>query len=104
MGSQKHHQYPPNPIRVSMPPALLKGHDQTFIVAGCMIPVPEGTTRADFDRWVIYERPTGPLQVFKVPSSSGGTYTVKQLRDKSWTCSCPGYKFHGRCKHIDSLK
>ena len=41
---------------------------------------------------------------FLVDASKGNTqYTVIQQSGK-WSCSCPGYGFRGRCKHIDNLK
>ena len=96
--------YPPNPIRCSVPPAIMRGNGQTWIVAGCMIPVPEGTSRENMHRWVEYVPPRSPMDVWKVPSSTGGCYTVHQWSKDRWTCSCPGFKFHKRCKHVQQLQ
>ena len=95
---------PANPVRVSIPPAIMPGKEHDWIVAGCMIPVPKGTTREEMSRWVTYERSSSPMQVLKVPSSSGGTYTVHQWSVDRWTCTCPGFKFHKRCKHVRRAK
>ena len=38
--------------------------------------------------------------VLEVKGSKGQSYTVN-LADK--TCTCPGYTFRGRCKHVEQL-
>ncbi len=36
--------------------------------------------------------------------TSSRVYTVAQRKsDKSWGCSCPGWKSHRRCKHLNSM-
>lgn len=35
---------------------------------------------------------------WEVEGSKNNTYTV-ELHDKGFTCSCPGFGFHGKCKH-----
>ena len=90
------------PIKVTMPPALVPGLGvgKTYIVAGCMIPVPEGTTREDMHKYVTYEKKTSDAKSWKVKSSSGSTYTIRCYDNERYTCDCPGFKFHKGCKHI----
>lgn len=88
------------PVKVSMPPAIMRGVDKTYIVAGCMIPVPHSVTKEDMHKYVTYERPSNNVQTWKVKSSSGSSYTVRCYNGESYTCDCPGFKFHKRCKHI----
>lgn len=39
-----------------------------------------------------------------VPSSSGaGTYQV-YVRGTAESCTCPGFKFHGKCKHVAQVR
>jgi len=38
----------------------------------------------------------------EVKGSSGNVYTVKKS-DNGYKCSCTGFKYHGRCKHIDLI-
>jgi len=42
------------------------------------------------------------VQVFEVAGSKGNKYTVTRS-SKGWTCTCPGAKFRGTCKHITEL-
>jgi hypothetical protein len=43
------------------------------------------------------EQATG--RSWKVAGSKGAEYTVTELNGQV-TCSCPGYKFRGACKHV----
>ena len=89
------------PVKVSMPPGLMKSSHsgRTYIVAGCMIPVPDGTTFADIHKFVTYTPPTYDVKSWKVKSSSGNTYTVT-MRNNRYSCDCAGYKFYRKCKHV----
>jgi len=53
-----------------------------------------------FERAVVYSWPIASF------SQSGETYRVDFRADKSWTCSCPAFKFHPEkdCKHITEIK
>lgn len=41
-------------------------------------------------------------RVFKVKGSRGDEHTVTEL-DGVWSCSCSGFRFRGRCRHIDEV-
>ena len=92
------------PIDVMIRPAIMRGVDKAWVVAGCMIPVPLETTQEDIHKWVRYIPPASPENVWKVPSSTTGDYVVRRWPDGRWTCDCPGYKFHKRCKHVGVVK
>ena len=92
------------PIDVTVPPAIMRGVGKTWIVAGCMIPVPEGTTLEDVGKWVRYVPPKPSKSTWKIASSSGGNYTVHMWSAERWTCDCPGHKFHKRCKHVTKAR
>ena len=72
---------------------------KTYIVAGCMIPVPDGTTKADMHKYVTYEPSKPETETWKIKSASGSTYTVTR-RNGDFSCSCAGFKFYRKCKHI----
>lgn len=47
------------------------------------------------------EKPTNP--VWKIAGSKGNEYTV-ELTATGYTCSCPGARFRGHCKHIEQVQ
>ena len=56
----------------------------------------------NFNIKVEEEKPKG--RIFTVSSSDGKkTYTVSEHLGE-WSCSCTGFKFHGKCKHIESVQ
>ena len=97
------------PIRVTMPPILFTSHTGThYAVAGShWVEVPAGTTREDLPSYLLYEPsalPTGePGQSWQVQGSKGNAYTVR-LRADQWTCTCAGFGWRRKCKHVESLK
>jgi DNA polymerase/3'-5' exonuclease PolX len=66
-------------------------------------------------KWMAYLEPTsrqawaapkGPMtSSVVVPSSSGGgkTYTVDRSGD-NYQCSCPGFSYRGKCRHVDEVR
>lgn len=91
------------PVKVSMPPAIMKGVDKTWIVAGCMIQVPNSTTKDDIANWVTYTPPASTVSTW-IPSSRGGSYKVSMRKGGQWSCGCDGYKFYRKCRHINKAK
>lgn len=39
----------------------------------------------------------------EVTGSNGKKYTVSK-EDERWSCTCPGFSFRGKCKHVDAQK
>jgi len=47
---------------------------------------------------------TAARSTFRALSSNGKKHYDVVLANGRWSCSCPGFEFHRRCKHIDSIK
>jgi len=92
------------PVKVYMNPGLTRAASgQTYIIAGCMIPVPSDTTWDDMSKYVTYVKSEYDIKSWKVTSSSGSTYTVSRINSDKLTCTCPGFKFRQKCKHTDKV-
>jgi len=39
----------------------------------------------------------------KISSKAGGTYGISISPDQQYACSCPGFQFHGSCKHVNYI-
>jgi hypothetical protein len=89
------------PVPVPYNPALSRMLDgQLYAISGgTWIPVPDGTTRADLPKYMTWHPPTVTGQAWKVEGSKGSTYTVREVNG-AWSCSCPGYTYHRKCRHI----
>lgn len=49
-----------------------------------------------------YEEPTSDKR-WKIAGSKDTVYYVEQT-ENGMTCTCVGYKYHGKCKHIEQVK
>ena len=97
------------PIEVSMPPALFTNADGIrYAIAGsAWVEVPPETTFDELSKYMTYKpreikRPAGE-KVWQVEGSKGNIYTVK-LSDGVYTCTCPGFSFRRKCRHIEGVK
>jgi len=99
------------PTVVSVNPALFTSPSgQRYAVAGSVwVPVPVDTTRDNMGRFVSWEppeanpAPTTSSREWSVKGSKGNTYCVVE-RGGSWGCSCVGYGYRRKCRHIDETK
>jgi hypothetical protein len=65
------------------------------------IPIPASSTRADLKRWMSWEQPGSQFDEAKVSGSRGNTYVVRRNKATgTLSCSCPGFKWRGKCKHL----
>ena len=92
-----------------MPPALFTNREGIrYAIAGsAWVEVPADTTFDDLPKYVVYK----PRELASVPGektwsiegSKGNLYSVK-LSDGVYTCSCPGFGFRRKCRHIKEIK
>ena len=95
------------PVRVPYNPVLsrMPVSGQLYAISGSTwIPVPDGTTRADLPKYMTWERPTmasdaPQMERWTVEGSKGQTYRVEAFNG-AWRCSCKGYEFRRKCRHI----
>lgn len=99
------------PLVVDIPPSIIRipWEDKTYVVSGGIwLEVPSGTTLAEASRYMVFkgwETPPHTLPTsWDVEGSRGKSYTVKLLNEGFYTCTCPGYTFRRRCKHIEHIK
>jgi hypothetical protein len=94
------------PVIVRMPPMLYtdtKG--QKWAVSGQFwLPVPETATLDSIDDVMIYKARVDPpqstnIKSWSVQGSKGNTYTVT-YNGHVWGCSCPGFGWRRKCRHI----
>jgi len=95
---------------VMVPPALANLPSGRYAVAGSTwIRVPDDTTYEDLDKYMTYEskRPESPSDAsvgsWAVVGSKGAHYTVRANQGR-YTCTCPGFGWRRKCKHIESIK
>lgn len=96
------------PIEVSVTPALFTSIDGTrYGIAGSVwVEVPIGTTLDELSEYMVY-RPRETVSVagektWSVKGSKGNLYTVK-LSGGAYSCSCPGFGFRRKCRHIKEI-
>lgn len=96
-------------VKVNIPPALFTAPSgQRYAVAGSQwIPVPLDTTHATLDQFVSYSPPEVQQDdnngSWQVTGSKGSSYTVR-VRAGQWFCSCPGFGFRRKCRHIEETR
>ena len=88
-----------NPILSTMPSGK-----RWAIAGGKWTEVPLEATREDLPKWVVYKRPAPSYEEVKVEGSKGSIYTVrKETTTGEVTCTCPGFKYRGKCKHTKQV-
>ena len=99
------------PVPVKWNPILsrLPVSGQLYAISGgTWIPVPDGTTRADLPNYMTWEPPQSAADApqaarWTVKGSKGNSYRVEAYSG-SWRCSCKGYEFRRKCRHIEEVK
>ncbi len=98
------------PIVVSMNPMLYTDRaGQKWAVSGQhWVEVPETLTLDRVGEYMIVEEREAPAQPadvtsYEVQGSTGNTYTVTD-NGGTWTCTCPGFGWRRKCKHVDAQR
>ena len=98
------------PVKVDQPPLLSDFPSGRYAISGNVwIRVPADTTFADLDRYMVCERKSpesrsdGLHGVWAVVGSKGAHYTVRAQSGR-YSCTCPGFGWRGKCKHIEQVK
>jgi hypothetical protein len=97
------------PIVVDVPPFLYNARDgKRYAVSGKhWIEVPISTMFSDLPNYMVWAAPeipdTTPERSWVVDGSGGKKYTVKTTGG-NWTCTCPGYGWRRKCRHIEAKR
>jgi len=98
------------PIKVTWPPMLYTDMSgQKWAVSGQhWLEVPDTLTLDRVDEYMVVDQRFTPAQspdvrTYEVQGSTGNTYTVTQDGD-TWTCTCPGFGWRRKCRHINEVK
>jgi hypothetical protein len=74
---------------------------------GIVVPLTDAPTHATLDQFVSYSPPEVQQDdnngSWQVQGSKGNTYTVR-VRAGQWFCSCPGFGFRRKCRHIEETR
>jgi len=101
---------PKTPITVTWPPMLYTDQQgQKWAASGhhrVMVPDDLTIDRVS-DYMVVAERETPAVsrdvRSYEVQGSKGNTYTVTD-NGGTWTCTCPGFGWRRKCKHVEAQK
>ena len=98
------------PIKVTWPPMLYTDtRGQKWAVSGQhWIEVPDDMTLARVGQYMVVDDRFTPPQLaevltYDVVGSKGNTYMVTNDRG-NWTCTCAGFGFRRKCRHITEVK
>lgn len=94
------------PINVSIPPAIceMPWVNKTYAIAGSTwVEVPRGTRLKDISKYMVFD---GWDDVrnneveYEVVGSRGNKYRVRCDSKGIWSCTCAGFGFRRKCRHI----
>jgi hypothetical protein len=97
------------PIEVPWSPVLFTAHSGIrYAVCGSVwVEVPADTTRDDLPKYMVVKpSPVTPNPVektWKVEGSKGNVYKVRLFNDQ-YTCTCAGFGWRRKCRHIEGVK
>ncbi len=95
-------------IKSHYPPALVTLSGVTYAMPGWNV-VPNGITMDEIrDAWidtspVITKTKSVDVTTTVVSSNGKKSYTVSS-KNGTWHCTCPGFGFRRKCKHVELVK
>tara|TARA_Y100000310_G_scaffold290473_1_gene317694 strand:- start:2282 stop:2587 length:306 start_codon:yes stop_codon:yes gene_type:complete len=96
--------------KVTCTPAIVRVRGKTFVAAGFLEEAWDGITMQEVSqlfplaKFVPSPATEQETKEYQVLSSKGDkSYTVT-YRNDSYSCSCPGYGFRRKCRHIEGVK
>lgn len=94
-------------IKSFLPPTIVETFSGRWMVAdGNWLAIPTTVTLEMVrSAWVrdIPKKQVYDNNKWKVKGSKGNTYTVS-ITNNNWSCTCTGFEFHRKCKHIEQVK
>jgi len=95
-------------LNTFFPPAIISLQRGRFALPG-WIPIDDDVTLEDLNSKWKQPYPTEAVKtladnVFPVLSSKGEHEYYVTVKNNSFSCTCPGYGFRRRCKHVDQIK
>ena len=97
-------------VKVNMPPSIVRMPwvGKTYAIAGSTwIEVPHGTKLADVSEYMVFDgwhNATSNEVEHEVVGSRGNKYTVRRNSESVWSCTCPGFGFRRKCKHVSAAQ
>ena len=96
-------------VKVPWPPALSEFRGQKYAICGSVwLPVPPETTWDDLSKHMDWrtepKASEGSEGSWQVKGSKGNTYDVRRSAQGVWSCTCAGYGWRRKCKHIEEAK
>lgn len=99
-------------VKSFLPPTILESSRGRWAVfGGNWIPISSNVTIEQVRAAWVPDRPkrqtqhvSKHIQSFEVLSSKPGLTYIVEYKNNSWSCSCPGFGFRSKCKHIDNIK
>ena len=98
------------PIHVTIPPLIYNRYDgKRFAISGQhWVEVPIDTTLEDIEKYMILKPRPEPEKSegehnWIVEGSKGNKYTVT-LTGNQWACTCTGFNYRRKCKHVQLKK
>ena len=94
-----------------MNPSIIRLAGKTYVANGALHEVWEGITLDEakelfpVKKFVSEPKPPAPeVREYQVVSSKGDKHYTVTYRNDSYSCSCPGYGWRRKCRHIEGVK